>query len=449
MTFWPISLALVAITLAVVLISLRRVDDVAIRFLVLALWLRYSLSALQEFTIVPLFGGLSINAAASFAVIGVGFRLLDKRLLAHKLIWPIYLYLGVAVMSGVLNDQTGPLSGFLIKWSYMILIMLLVLHAVRRIGCDQTLRLLVAPLAMPAVMGLISFAMGFGEYSKGDGSTSYRGGYLHEAIFSMIMFTFFSVASIVRWRQAWVRPTLACVAIAAILAANYRTAIIGLLPMLLLLGYRGFQSVIAARFRQAAIVLGCVVVASLGAYLSQNVPERLNDLAALSRLEGLDLTQPTLATKAERAVMSGRLYIWSLYLHDYVNSSEVQYLIGLGPEKWLYSKHLFVHAHNNFILDLYSVGAIGLMCLFVLYFYNIYLSATIADNHYALSLTAAQLGFLILNLATSPLIVLEGLLFYSIIFGAIWGVRTEARSGLARPVRSHRASGAWSVTPTA
>jgi hypothetical protein len=431
---WTIfSLGAVVATLAVTLWMLRDVGDLRTRLLCLALWLRLALGAFAQYTTVPLAAGLSVNALGSLAVIGAGMLLFQPRFLALRKLWPMHLYLGIGVLSGLMNGAVGLLAMRILDWSYMIIVAALLHEAIRVHGPDRALRLVFPIMVMPVFLGLASYAVGYGQYSEHDGSTSFRGGYLHESLFSIIIYTTLTVALLIKWRAPALRAVFVILALAGIMLANYRTTVLALLPVFALLGYEAFLSVVPRRYRASALILGVMAGAMIVMVGSQHIPDRYADIISLGRLDSVEITEPSALTEVERSLMSGRLYIWSLYLHEYANADALRHIIGFGPDAWKSNSTFFGHAHNNFILDLYSVGVVGVIALMLLYAWNIALSASLEDRHYATSLVAAQVGFLMINLATSPFNVLEGLLFYAFILAMNLSLRSRASRRIAAP----------------
>jgi hypothetical protein len=60
-------------------IAAAQLKDSATRFVIAAIWLRYLLSALHQYTFPPVIAGLSLNALGSLAVIAVGIAIVDWR----------------------------------------------------------------------------------------------------------------------------------------------------------------------------------------------------------------------------------------------------------------------------------------------------------------------------------------------------------------------------------
>ena len=90
--------------LPLTLVALLRLKDAPTRFLVLALWLRYLLSAFHQYTYPPIVGGLSLNAMASITLTAIGFLVIERRLLLLKAFGGVYLVIVATMVSASIND---------------------------------------------------------------------------------------------------------------------------------------------------------------------------------------------------------------------------------------------------------------------------------------------------------------------------------------------------------
>jgi hypothetical protein len=436
-----INLLVIAVTGLYVVVSWRRIGDLHVGFLLTAIFIRYSSASMADYTAVPGPGGLSINAITSLAIIAGGALLIAPRHLALRALWPLHVYLGVCIVSGALNRAPGPAISVLLNWTYMLILALLIRHSIRKFGCDRIMRLLLPVFAMPVVLGLLSYLVGFGQFSTHDGSISYHAGFNHESHYSVIVFTSLVVSLLVKWRQPATKFAFVVIAVTTIFLANYRTTVLGLLPLIALIGLSTFHAAVPTRFRTAASLCGLLAVTVSLPFIAANVPDRYAEIFVFLGSEGIDISDPTLMTETDRLFFSARLYIWSLYLHDFNRGDLIVSLFGWGPGTYVHNKNLIfdpsinliVHAHNNFIFDLHQIGILGLGALLLLHANVIVRAALLADRHYASLLIAAQLGFMIIGLATTPFDSIEGLIAYAVLLGVTLG--------LSRPNRATAAAG--------
>ena len=178
-------LALLPLTLA----ALLRYKDAPTRFLVLALWLRYLLSAFHQFTYPPIAGGLSLNAMASITLTAIGFLVIERRLLLLKAFGGVYLVIVATVVSAIINNP-AEVVGSLTKWGYFIVLTAAAFEALSRHGSGAVLRTLIVAFLPPLALQALSVVVGLGKFSTSDNSICYIGGYNHEAAFSIIVLTF-------------------------------------------------------------------------------------------------------------------------------------------------------------------------------------------------------------------------------------------------------------------
>jgi hypothetical protein len=448
---WPlINAAVVVLTLAIVLRSLRNVSDLSTRFLCLALWLRMATSSFADYTTTPLLGPLSINAATSLGVIGCGVALLavNPRQLTLRALVPIYVYLGIVLLSGALNRLPGPAVATLLNWTYLLIVALLLRGAIRRHGCDTALLLIFPVFAMPVALGLASFAVGYGAETIHDGSVSYRGGFVHEAIYSLVVYNALVVALMIRWRHPLVGPVFVMLAMAALLLANYRTTILALPPLAAVVGLGLFRATVPARLRPGVAIVAFIVVGVGVAALVANPPARFAELGDALSLDNVDITEPETLTFQERRLLSSRLFIWSKYLSDHVEADAIRRMLGFGhgayERIW---RHLGLHAHNAFIHETHAVGLIGLGAMLAIMLGAFRLAARLPDRRLGATVTASVIGFMIICLATTPTIVIEGLILLGVIYGVATGATGERTAVGRRGPAAFRMTGARLARP--
>ena len=133
--------------------------------------------------------------------------------------------------------------------------------------------------------------------------------------------------------------------------------------------------------------------------------ERFNDLfVTLSNISDL-VKPPEYYTASDEELLSARAVIWSRYISAYIEGSILNLAFGFGPDSW---EDVFTrYAHNTFISSLYEIGAVGLASMIVLFVSNFRFAFGSVPEH-RLPVVSAHVGFLILNMATMPLWLIEG-----------------------------------------
>lgn len=382
----------------------------AARFVVFAIWMRLILSALHVYTYAQVAGGLSLNALFSIAVVGLGFLVIRKTLLLNKAALPIYLVIAVTLLSAVANARLADGFDVLVKHLYFLVIALATYQALQenQRGFGLAVLLAFSPLVL---LQLISVVLGMPKVAP-DGSISYIGGYNHEAAFSVALVGLFFAACLAKGANLAIRTVAMAAAAAGIFVANYRTAIIGIFPL-------GFYAVAMGAGRwvepklRAAVVIGMTLLGFVVLAYALGASERFAELRGLLQGEIDLLRPPETFTQADQDMLSARAYIWSQYVYGWADGSSLQHLLGFGPDAW--EDHFEIYAHNTFVGTLFDGGLLGLAAIVTLMATGFVLAAR--GGELAPRLLAAHLSFLLLNLATMPFWLIEGLILY----GYLWG----------------------------
>lgn len=178
------------VSLFFVLRVIRHNCNKYLAFAIVAIWLRLFLSAFYTITYPPLFAGLSLNAIGSIGVVCVGLLVLPLSLFKLKKLMPFYILFFAILISGVINTKIGGTINLLVKWFYFLVLMIAVFLSVHYYGKNETLKKLLVAFTMPVALQLLSILLGHAKATEADGSTSFIGGYSHEAAFSMVIVTF-------------------------------------------------------------------------------------------------------------------------------------------------------------------------------------------------------------------------------------------------------------------
>ncbi|MGO4526459.1 O-antigen ligase family protein [Microvirga sp. 2MCAF35] len=381
-----------------------RLNDKLAWFLLGAVWLRYLMSALHQYTYSPILAGLSLNALASVAVAGIGVLMLDKRFLLLKALSGIYLVILVLVASAAANRYPGAF-GSLAKWAYLTALAMITYELLRRHGSTAIFTALLTVFLPPFALQVLSVVMGLGKLSESDGSICFIGGYNHEAAFSIIILTFLYCVCFLEPERPKLAFACIPVVMAALLLANYRTSLLASLPIVSATLFFGTLRRFAPSDRPFLIIVLCLAGALLLYAAGIALQGRFDDLyMTLSRSSDL-IKPPEHYTRAEEELLSARAIIWSRYITAYLNGSLTNYMLGYGPESW--EDTFTLYAHNTFVSALYETGAIGLVSILLLFalFFRLAFRTT-RDRR--LLIVSAHTSFLVLNLATMPLWMIEG-----------------------------------------
>jgi hypothetical protein len=131
---------------------------------------------------------------------------------------------------------------------------------------------------------------------------------------------------------------------------------------------------------------------------------------------GVDLIKPPSEfSRSDDDLMSGRARIWSEYVYAYLAGTDLQILLGFGANSWV-SAFPGSYAHNTLVSQLYECGILGVLSLLYLWT-SMFLAVLRTRRGPRTKLIAAHLSFVMLNLATMPLWMIEGYIFYAVICG--------------------------------
>jgi hypothetical protein len=410
--------------------ALTRTHHLTGRFLILIIWLRYMMQVFPDVTHPPDFAGFSLNAWASLIVCGLGAFVVSHRLRVIGRLPIVLTLMSVIVVSGLINGAYDAAAETLLKWGYFFIVALCLYDCIQRDGDARILAPLLWAFAPQLMLQAASIALGIGKATEDDGSVSFVGGFSHEAAFSIVLVTCFAVASFAPRLHPAVRVGLLTACVVGIFAANYRTSLIALAP--LAIGFFTFSTARSFTSRQRTFVGAATLVGAIGVTIlaAWALRERMADIAIAAGDEAL-FKPPGEFNQAERDLFSGRIYLWSSYLHAYLAGDDIRILFGLGPDAWV---GVFpTYAHNTFISYLYEFGLFGAVLVVCVWIGMLARARTIPDPWLRGQMMFAHVGFIILNFATMPLWQLEGLILYGLLCGY-----TIALTSRARVARTYR-----------
>ena len=398
---------------AVIGVVIGRTPSIAGRFVLFAVSARIALAALHEITYDPSPLGVSWNALASIAVFIGGMLIVRRRRLLDPALLCFYPILIVMIASGFLNSQFPPLATALTKYLYLLVLVLATADALDDLGAERFFRQMLWPFTLPIVLQLFSLLLGYSKPGEDGGAASYIGGFYHEAGFSLVLASGLLVVCLLGRVRLRLWLPLTAVFLLGIVLANYRTAILAMLPLLactmLLIGPRRFKH------DQRGLVVGMMLFAGAGVLAVGAIAERdrFADLGALSQGTAL-IKPPQDFTVEERRVLSGRPGIWSGYILTWRDAPAEQKLIGFGPESWATAFRLY--AHNTLVSALYEVGIVGVFATLFLWGWMTAL-ALFTRGALRVVLVAGHVSFFVLNMATMPMWMIEGMIFYGLLCG--------------------------------
>jgi hypothetical protein len=405
--------------------ALSRTQHLTGRFLILIVWLRYMMQVFPDLTHPPNYAGFSLNALVSLAVCAAGLFVVSHRLRVIGRMPVVLALIGAIVLSGLINSAHAGTAETLLKWGYFFIVALCLYDCIQRDGDARILGPLLWAFAPPLMLQAASIALGVGKASEADGSVSFVGGFSHEAAFSIVLVTCFAVASLAPRLNPALRAGLLTACVIGVFAANYRTSLIALAP--LAIGFLTFSTARTFTSRQrlfvgAATLVGAIGVTIIAAWLLR---ERMGDIAVAAGDDAI-FKAPGEFNQTERELFSGRIYLWSSYLHAYLHGDDVRILFGFGPDAWVgvFSKY----AHNTVISYLYEFGLFGAALIVLVWLSMLARARRIPDPCLRGQIMCAHIGFIVLNFATMPHWQLEGLILYGLLCGYTIALTSRARA---------------------
>ena len=413
----PILLFVTAISALILILSLRRAGSSQGCFLVFAVWLRVICGAYPSITFIPVVAGLSINALLSVAFTAVGILIVSKDTFAQRWIIPFYGLIGIMMVSTAINQS---LSGFVdmsMKWTFCIVMIAATRDAMLRVGVSRIVTLVAYCYAPIFILQFLSLLLGIGKATELDGSISYIGGYNHESLFSVLSATFTLLIYLNDRIRFLFKSLFISMGIISIFLANYRTAILAVLP--LIVGMFVIEG--ATQFNRKSRTFIFILMIPLAMLIAtiglDSLSERFADLGTVFSESEKFLKPPSEYSYEAKRVLSGRLYIWSEYINAYLNSSDMQLLFGLGPNSWIGVFKLY--AHNTIVSFIYELGLLGVLNLLLIWATFIFATLQLRDPIMRLKILLAQSGFLLFNFATMPHWQIEGMIMFSLLQGTL------------------------------
>jgi hypothetical protein len=409
---YPVAL----LSLLIILFVMARVRDRAGAFVIGASWLRYVMSAFHTITYQPLAAGLSANALASMGLVVVGLMNINLRHLQLRFLLPFYVLMALAVVSAFANGGfTSGLITVISKHAYLIVIILSVYGAMTRARGGDFMASMLWSFLPVFIWQLMSIVFGYGKLTETDvNAMSYIGGYNHEAAFSVTLATCLTAACFATGINKQLKFAVIVICVVGIVLANYRTTLVAIAP--LLLTYLAASSLGRFPLRDRPFVASFLIVTgaiTLGV-LSLILADRFSDVTVAGSGDVNFFKPPSEYTVDEGRLLSGRPFIWSSYIYAWFRGDLTEYVIGFGPESW--NDTFPLYAHNTLVNYLYEYGVVGVFVILWVWM-SMLVSALRVRHPQGGVLVGAHLSYIVLNMATMPMWMVEGNILYGLICG--------------------------------
>ena len=414
------------------------------RLLIAIVWLRYVMQAYHELTYINV-GGVSINALASLGVCLVGGIVLFRKLPEIGRFPVLILLMLTIAASGLMNSALMPAIETLLKWGFFAVVLLATLDCIKRDGDARIFGLLLWAFAPIFVYQAMSVVLDVGKATESDGSVSFIGGYNHEAAFSVVLITCLTVASLAPRLNVLACVALVGACLVGVVLANYRTALIAAVPIVFGFFVFGVANGLRPGRRIAVSIVGLLLMMTAAVAGSALMSDRMSDVGVVAEEGSAIIKSPDQFTEAERKLLSGRVYLWNQYIEEYAAGDEKHLLLGYGADSWV--ERFGLYAHNTLVSYLFEFGLVGAALIVLVWLAMIVRSLRAPDWTTRGQLLAAHIGFILLNMATMPFWLIEGLIFYGLLCGYTVAVTSASPSpyrlqpvGIPRPTADNPAA---------
>ncbi|TGD71882.1 O-antigen ligase domain-containing protein [Mangrovimicrobium sediminis] len=414
-------LPLAAVGFVLFLASFRN----ALWFLTFHLVVRSLIDSASQYTYLPVIGPLSIAATYSVIYICLIFVFLvsKRKRIFSPLLVPLAAYLVVLLLSTIFSGRWTDLIEVSIKWVYFYLVFLLAWSIADSYPMRKIAWALTIGASYPIANQLLMSVVRGPKCIEGQAICSYVGSFYHESelaawILIFILGTMLGFRSNSKPRVKYFFLAAILVGVLSLLLNGYRTAILAFVVLLIYLYvvYLRKLSVPVAIFVGFAFawfgVAGFIYAYdSLGAYIG--------DFVTVFSNPGHYLTIS--GEPDNKEVFSGRLYLFSLTLYQYVNGGPVEYLLGIGPNG--VQAEIGVYAHNEFVSALVESGILG----FLVFAWLLLVCWKVVAASNDRLLLGVYLCVLVMAMATMPLHNIRSMVLLAVTFGIAYGQYAKQR----------------------
>ena len=324
------------------------------------------------------------------------------------------------VISAIINQSIGQSITSIIKWILLLEFMVIFLNCYLVDGPKQVTNLLLLAFSYPVILQLLSILTGYSKVTEFDGSASYIGGFFHEAVFSIIIFTSLFIGLMwLRYLKVKFKTNgmyLFSFFIFLLAMVNYRTTLIAALPLIAMFIYDQYWKGGGTKKLSFSLIFAIAFMSLFFIEIDVLLDRFIEIPQVLGNASDL-MTSPENYTNEEKRYLSGRLYIWSDYIALTNEGDWLHILIGNGMDSW--KNYFLKYAHNTFVSFYYELGISGLAILSFIFFQMFKQVILLKERKVKYILSGMVMSFLILNLGTMPLWQIEGIFLFSYIFSFI------------------------------
>jgi len=409
-----------------------------LKFVFWLVFTRLILAAFHNYTYVQYVGSFSIISFYSILMVVLSFFYLlinNKKVIINNKFSTIKFIIILMVISAILNNKILSSIPSIIKWVFLLQFITILIMSMEINGVVKVLKAVFLAYSYPVMLLILSVLVGESKGSESDGSTSYIGGYYHEAVFSIIVFTssilYLSIKLIDKKINYYNIILIILVFTTLLLLINYRTTLIASVFAFVFILYSQYEKQDYIR-KILYLFFAFLFVVFMSIYDLSNIIERFMDIPKVIINISELFNYPEYYTREEKKLFSGRIYIWSNYVSEAIGGTEIQFFIGQGMDSW---KSVFLkYAHNTFISFFYELGIFGVSVLF-LCFISIYKKIfNIKEKILRTCILGYFISFVFLNLGTMPMWQMEGIMLFAILIALIFHLKRDRDETYHSPV---------------
>lgn len=328
--------------------------------------------------------------------------------------------IALMILSGLINGNLSLGIPEIIKWSLLYVLLLVLSKALIYDGLFNVIKSVRLLMMLPILLLLASFLIGEVKATENDGSASFVGGYYHEAVFSIVVFTALIVNAfyyrLIESNNILKQLVIPTVLVLLLFLVNYRTTMISAVIFFAfyLMYLFSINKTRLSKFVVPAILFAVLSVSLVSEFNQvDNENSRFRDIGlVINKVQYLS-DYPEYYSFEEKRYFSGRVYAWNRYLYEYADHGLLENVIGLGMNSW--KDYFNKYAHNTFVSAIFEIGIIGLLLLLLFFFKELLTTLTYISKPDQYLVFGALISFILLNIGTMPLWQIEGILLLVII----------------------------------
>jgi len=320
------------------------------------------------------------------------------------------------IISGLINGQLVTSIASIVKWLFLLQLILLFQQSFKYETVKNTLSVLLIAYAYPVTMLLFSVVLGIKKATELDGSLSYLGGFYHESTFSNMIYgalLIYLLLSVTLKSHSIVKLFLGLMfGFVLIMLVNYRTTVIAAVIVIFGALYAQYREQ-KFQFKTLSIAGGVLLVLLATLLDFSSVAERFMEIPEALSKSSVFFSLPEYYSIEDKKFFSGRIYLWSQYISQAMEGDIIQQWFGYGMDSW--KKYFDLYAHNTIVSFYYELGILGCTLILSFFIWQFIQILRIKVDVIKWTLLGIYASFILLNMGTMPLWQIEGIIILSLI----------------------------------